>query len=167
MPAGYAAAGEHDVTTSLPADHHRPTHLILPPVGERHQAATGARRGRSRPLRLPGRGQHVRIDGLHILRAAAPAFISKQNLRTGDLDLVTMEERRRLRAEPNTVDRNIRLIAPEANRSLPIGGSLDDRVPGLDPCTGHHDLRRRIATDHDLTDWQGNTPTADLQIRHL
>ena len=160
-------ARHHDIAARVTADRHGVAgDRVLPPIRERHEAAAGGRRGGRLGRGLRSLRHHTRIHRLHVLRAAAAALVHEQQLLSGDLDFVAVQQGVRIRTQPHAVHADLDVLGGQPNGHLAVRQALHDRVAGGNAVTAQHDLRRRVGAYDHVTYGDGVAMTADLKVRH-
>ena len=124
------------MTTSEPASRPKTRLLardgIFAAVGETDQAAAGGA-GRRRGGRSAGGRQIGEGAGVEELGVARPPGVDREDLVRADLDLVAVQDRGGVGAEPHAVDQKLRIGLARANGGGPLRGALQDGMPRPHP----------------------------------
>src|SRR2546428_4373468 len=99
---------------------------------------------------------------LNELRAAGATFVHESELVTTHLDLVTVQERRRLGAEPHPVNEHFRRRRGLADDHLPVWLPLEQGMARQHVCPGQRDRAGRIAAERHLADRDGELSPTEL-----
>ena len=137
MPPGHVAPDHHHVraphharTTSGSAStaYSRPSvrHTSRPPVGP----------GGDLPWTGGQVGEGTGVEELGIARSLG---VHRENLVVDDLDLVAVQHRGRVGAQPDAVDGDLGIGGRGADRRRAFGGPLDDGMAGPHPLALEHD----------------------------
>ena len=124
------------MTTSEPASRPK-TRLSLvmvysrPSVRQTRRPPVGA--GRRRGGRSAGGRQIGEGAGVEELGVARPPGVDREDLVGADLDLVAVQDRGGVGAEPHAVDQKLRIGLARADGGGPLRGALQDGVPRPHP----------------------------------
>ena len=163
--------------TSLPADHHVGPGVaaedewigpdgIFPPVGQADQPPAGGRGGRFG--RDCGVGHQVgECAAVEELGVPARRVIDGEDLMPADLDLVAVEHRRRVGAQPHAIDQQLRLGRRGADGGGALGRALQHRVLGLHALALEHEWRSPGADPMIVSPAAtGYANAADFEVHH-
>jgi len=156
----------HDVAPRLPPEHdRRRSDHVLAAVGEADHSA--ARVGGDPRFAAARRHQRLtgclgHLESLNELRAAGATFVHESELVTTHLDLVTVQQRRRLGAEPHPVDEHFRRRRGLADDHLPVWLPLEQGMTWQHVCPGQQDRAGRIAAERHLADGDGEFSPTEL-----
>jgi hypothetical protein len=167
MPARHILAANHDIAGRFaPEYQRRPADHILPSVGQTHEPAAGIR-GDARRLG-PGPGQCLRrLHRPQELRAPVPSLVHEVELVARHVELVPVQEWRRLRAEADAVDQDLGGGGRLADHHVSVRSPLKQGVLGQNPASGHHNPARGVAAEHQLTHGNEELVATQLKQRHL
>src|SRR5687768_8123678 len=129
MSARNVAPRHDDIRTRVASEDERLAgELVITTVGERNDP--GCRRGRGDRW---GRGSRVRrngnVDRPLQLRLASPALVYDEDLLPRNVELVAVQERRRLRTKTHPVDQHVG-TGNRANGRRAVGPALHDGMSG-------------------------------------
>ena len=94
------------------------------------------------------------------------AVVDGEDLVRADLDLVAVEHRGGVGAEPHAVDEQVHPRAGRANGGGPLGGAQEDGMARLHAFAFEDDGGARRRSYDRLTGGHGDSRAADLEVHH-